>query len=242
MTNSDDSKRIDAACKKAHLYSGLNRFDAAEKSLRASLEEFGRNARLLNLLGTMCHRQSRFEEALDFFAEASQIAGHQGIEATINLAITLCDLGRYDDARNAFSLLAQQAGEKASTSPAAGALAAAHLELARIYSVQKLRAEAIAEVHKALILDSTLVDARLLLGKLFLDESELDNAIRELEIISTTNPQNAEARIWLGIAYARGGRIGAAKTQWQLASEQDPGLTPMTRSLFSLYNTESYPP
>ncbi|MEI7776936.1 MAG: tetratricopeptide repeat protein, partial [Verrucomicrobiota bacterium] len=153
MMTSDKSKRIEAVCKKANLYGAINRFDAAEKNLMAALDEFDRDNKLLNLLGTMCHRQSRFEEALDFFAEASKKGNHHGLEATINLAITLCDLGRYDDARNAFTVLGQKAHFLPVAGPASNALAATHLKLAKTYISQQLRTEAIAEIKKALKLD-----------------------------------------------------------------------------------------
>ncbi len=62
------------------------------------------NAGLLNLLGLVYHKQARFPEAMKQF-RAALTANPSYLEASLNLISTLCDLSRYDEAREEYAKL-----------------------------------------------------------------------------------------------------------------------------------------
>ena len=86
---------------KVDLYLNVNRFDAAEKLLKSTLSDYGPLANVHNLLGVTYHKQSKFPDAIIEFNSALK-TNPEFVEAALNLAATLCDLSRYDDARNVF--------------------------------------------------------------------------------------------------------------------------------------------
>src|SRR3954453_3141286 len=92
--------------KKVALYLSVQRFDAAEKLLRATLTDYGPLANIHNLLGVTFHKQSRFVEALKEFNRALAV-NPDFVEAALNLTATLCDLSRYDEAKTVFARLQQ---------------------------------------------------------------------------------------------------------------------------------------
>src|SRR5690606_25479675 len=95
---------------KVKFYLSVHRFEAAEKLIKAKLATLGNIAVLLNLLGIIYHRQSRFPEAITYFSKALKVNA-QYVEAAVNLAATLCDLSRYDEANEVFAKLSEATGE-----------------------------------------------------------------------------------------------------------------------------------
>jgi tetratricopeptide (TPR) repeat protein len=208
--------------KKVHLYFSVNRFDAAEKLLKASLADFGPLANLHNMLGVTYHKQSRFPEALREFNKALT-SNPEFIEAALNLAATLCDLSRYDEAREVFERLAEHVGPRRKQ-PALvlGRLANQHATNGAAYEESGMHAEAIQEYRKALSLFDRMPDVRLALGKLYVRVGQADKAKAEFEEMIRQDPDQPAAHTWLGILLYKQGRREQARKHWEKAQQVDP--------------------
>ena len=208
--------------KKVTLYLSVNRFDAAEKILRAALADHGSLANLHNLLGVTFHKQSRFPEALAEFNKALTANG-EFVEAALNLSATLCDLSRYDEARQVFQRLSEQVNpRKRQPSLVLGRLANQHVANAQAYDESGMPGEAIQEYKKALGLYERMPDVKLTLAKLYVRSGQVDRARQEFEEVVKMVPASADAHNWLGILYYKLGRRDLAKRHWEKAQQSDP--------------------
>ena len=208
--------------KKVDFYLKVNRFEAAEKLLKTTLTNYGPIANLHNLLGLTFHKQSRFAEALEQFDHALK-ANPNFIESSLNLTITLCDLGRYDEASKSFEDLgAQINAEEKAPKLILGRLANLHIQSAELYKTSGMLDNAISEYEKSLELFPDMKDARLKLAKLYLENSEPEKARKELDVLLSKFPNHAAARNVLGIIHHHQGRDDLAKSEWQKAAKIDP--------------------
>jgi tetratricopeptide (TPR) repeat protein len=208
--------------KKVDLYLSVQRFDAAEKLLKATLADYGPLANIHNLLGVTFHKQSRFVDALKEFNRALT-ANPDFVEAALNLAVTLCDLSRYDEAKLVFAKLQQQINpKKRQPSLVLGRLANQHATNGQAYEDSGMFSDAIQEYRKALTLYERMPDVKLALAKLYVRVGQHDKAKVEFEDIVKQAPERPEAHTWLGILYYKLGRRDLAKRQWEKAQEVDP--------------------
>lgn len=208
--------------KKINLYLSVNRFDAAEKLLKATLGDYGPLANIHNLLGVTFHKQSRFLDAIKEFNRA--LAVNPGfIEAALNLAATLCDLSRYDDARAVFGQITAQVNpKKKQPDLVLGRLANQHATNGRAYEESGMFGDAIQEYRKALSLFERMPDVKLRLAKLYVRVGQQDKARQEFEEIVKLAPDVADAHTWLGILYYKLGRKDQARRHWERAQQADP--------------------
>lgn len=207
---------------KVMLYLGVNRFDAAEKLLRAGLADHGPLANLHNLLGCTFHRQSRFLEALQEFNRALA-ANPEFVEAALNLSATLCDLSRYEEARSVFQKLSETVNpRKKQPALVLGRLANQHVANARAYEESSMFSDAVQEYKKALTLFERMPDVKLALAKLYVRTGQPDRARQEFEELVRLAPETVEAHNWLGILYYKLGRRDLAKRHWEKAQQSDP--------------------
>jgi len=208
--------------KKVNLYLSVNRFDAAEKLLKATLTDYGPLANIHNLLGVTYHKQSRFVDAIKEFNKALA-ANADFVEAALNLAVTLCDLSRYDEARGVFAKLAQQVNpKKRQPSLVLGRLANQHVANGQAYEESGMLPDAIQEYRKALGLFERMPDVKLALAKLYVRVGQNDKARLEFEELVKLNPDLPDAHTWLGILYYRLGRKDLAKRHWEKAQQIAP--------------------
>jgi len=221
--------------KKVHLYLSVNRFDAAEKLLKATLSEFGPLANIHNLLGVTYHRQSRFSESIREFNSALS-ANPEFVEAALNLAATLCDLSQYDEAQKIFQHLSEKVtSRRKQPSLVLGRLANQHAENGRAYEESGMTAEAITAYRKALSLYERMPDVKLSLAKLYLHSGQGDKAKTELEDLLKTMPDHTEAHNWIGIIYYKLGQRDLARHHWEKAQQSAPtNLT--TRAYIKMSN------
>ena len=208
--------------KKVTLYLSVNRFDAAEKLLHSAIADFGPLANLVNLLGVTYHKQSRFPDALREFNRA--IASNPDfVEAGLNLAVTLCDLSRYDEARDVFKRLSQTINPRQShPSLVLGRIANQHARNGIAYEESGMLGDAIQEYRKALQLFEKMPDVKLALAKLYFRVGQIDKAKIEFEEIAKMRPDHAEAHTWLGILHYKAGQRDHARQCWELAQQADP--------------------
>ena len=221
--------------KKVRLYLSVNRFDAAEKLLKATLSEYGPLANIHNLLGVTYHRQSRFAESIREFNSALS-ANPEFVEAALNLAATLCDLSQYDEAQKIFQHLSEKVtSRRKQPSLVLGRLANQHAENGLAYEESGMVAEAITEYRKALSLYERMPDVKLSLAKLYLQSGQGDKAKTELEDLLRAMPDHTEAHNWIGIIYYKLGQRDLARHHWEKAQQSAPSnLT--TRAYIKMSN------
>jgi tetratricopeptide (TPR) repeat protein len=157
-------------------------------------------ADVYNMLGVIHHDGGQFSKAQGAFEEALRInPGYT--EASLNLAVTYNDMGRYQEAKETYlSALTQ------STRPGAkldsfvmGKLANMYAEIAEVFVSSGAFEEAVGEYRRALALRPTFIDIRLKLAQALRDVGRADDARRELKTILAQNPDYVPARIHLGI-------------------------------------------
>lgn len=208
--------------KKVALYLSVNRFDAAEKLLRATIADHGPLANVHNLLGVTFHKQSRFLEAMIEFNRALA-ANPEFVEAALNLSATLCDLSRYEEARQVFAHLSEQVNpRKRQPSLVLGRLANQHVANGQAYEESGMHGDAIQEYKKALSLFERMPDVKLALAKLYVRTGQGDRARQEFEEVVKMTPESSDAHNWLGILYYKLGRRDLAKRHWEKAQQADP--------------------
>ncbi len=213
---------LESLTSKVFLYLELHRFEAAEKLIRSTIHNHSSNAQLHNLLGLTFHKQSRFVEAIQEFEAALQI-NPSFVEAGLNLAATLSDLSRYDEAKKVFADLRSRQDPKRKQSPLVlGRLADQHASSGRLYEGVGMYAEAIQEYRKATSLFEPLVDVKLSLSWLYIRTGQLDRAKIELEGLVSDQPEVADARSLLGLIFYKLGRADQAREHWHKAQKIDP--------------------
>ena len=145
------------------------------------------------------------------------------IEAHINRAITLNELGRFEDARAAFNEAAAIEKETNGPYPAAASarIANGHALLGDMYREAGAIEEAIKQYRRALELRA-FPDIRVRLGQVLLQSGQTQEAADELRQVLVTNPRFTSAQLDLGLAYFRLGQRDAAREQWSAVQQQEP--------------------
>jgi tetratricopeptide (TPR) repeat protein len=163
------------------------------------------------------------EDALREF-EAAVALNDSYVEAHLNRAITLNELGRYDDAREAFGRATELEQGRSEKFPAAvsAKLANAHLHVGDLYMAANAPVEAANEYRAALGMRPRFTDIRNKLATALLQLGRLEEAEHELTVALEHNPRYLEARLNLGLARFRRGDVPGAREQWGAAREQSP--------------------
>ena len=207
---------------KAFMYLRLHRYQAAEELLKDALEEHGPLANLLNLLGLVYHKQSLFPQALEYFDKARE-ANPLFLEASLNLSVTLSDLGFYEQAEKVFNEMGAALEQRTNLPDVVlGRLANLHNRTALGYEQAGLWQEAIYEYQKALQIFERMPDVRLRLAKLCIKLEAFIPAKEQLSKILEDNPQNFECLNLLGaVAYKMGDQEEASRF-WQTSQSLSP--------------------
>ena len=208
--------------KRTELYLSLSRFDAAEKLLKATLADYGPLANIHNLLGLTYHKQSKFSEAIKEFNQAL-IVNPEFVEAALNLAATLCDVSRYEEATQVFTKLEERVGDRQrQPGLVLGRLANMHVASGHAYVESGMLNEAIQEYRKALALYDKMPDVKLSLAKLYVKVGQNEKAKQEFEDLVKDSPEISDAHTWLGILQYKLGHRDLAKRHWEKAQETAP--------------------
>ena len=146
------------------------------------------------------------------------------MDAHLNRAVTLNEMGRYDDAVAAFAA-AQGLGGVDHTgfpAPEASRLANLHAELAEAYVEAGGIRDAIEQYAKAAELRPEFLDLRYRLARLRLEVGDVALARRELEVILEVRPSFFDARAALGMACYLEGDTAVARAAWQQCRGERP--------------------
>ncbi len=198
-------------------------YNVAEGLLEDVAERAPRFANVFNMLGVIASHRGAVERAVALFRQALTVNPTYS-EAQINLAITLAEMGAYEQASEEVTKLRERGPDTAGRLGLGvlGKLANAHCDLAKRYHELGMYAQAIAEYDMALELcpkfpdihNKRAVSCREL-GDLAAAKASL---LRALEL----NPRYAEACVNLGLVYRKMGDMPEAAAMWERALEVNP--------------------
>ena len=174
-----------------------------------------------NLLGLCLAMLGRPEEALQAVDRALEV-NPRYVEAHLNRAVLLNDLGRFDDAQSAFASAEEHGQPDESGYPAmvANRLANTHFRLGNDYRAAGALNEAIAQYHRALELRPSFADVRLALGRALTEASRYEDATVVLDEVLATRPGWLDAMLLRGLAAYLAGDLDGADRIWSEAGER----------------------
>jgi len=185
-----------------------------------------------NLLGLAHAMVGHREDALAEFDRALAL-NPRYVDAHLNRAVTLSDLGRGDEATRAFAE-AQALGTVDHTgfpAPVASRLANLHAELAEAYLEAGSRPQAIGQLEAAAALRPEFVDLRYRLARLYLDDGRLEPARDELLALVARRPGFVDAHVTLGMAHYLLKDTDGARAAWLEARRLAPSDVRVTAYL-----------
>lgn len=220
--------------KKAKTFIRRQKFSDAEALLKKSLNKLNNPPPLHNLLGLVYHKQSCFPAAMEQFRKA-HLGNPLYLEAILNLSITLCDLGCYDEAREVYEQLEKNpaTAKPDHNPPINGQLANTHVKVGDIYLELGMLGEAVHELRKALKAYPEMPDVQLKLAKTFMKMNQFELARKELESLEERYPTYAQGQVYLGILFYQQGQCHLAKHAWTRAYNNKPD-DPTTRAYMKL--------
>jgi tetratricopeptide (TPR) repeat protein len=163
------------------------------------------------------------DQALESFDKALHL-NPRYVEAHLNRAIVLSDLGRPREAEEALAR-AQELGRPDSTgfpTVIANRLANMHAELGRAYKEAGAHRAAAEQFRSALTMRPGFADLRLELARTLLDAGQPQDAGGELDEILRTRPEWLDAMLLRGLAAYLAGDLDLARSVWDAASERHP--------------------
>ncbi len=157
------------------------------------------------------------------------------VEAHINRALTLNELGRFSEARDSFDRAAHYEQGIGGAFPAAvtARLANGHAALGDLYFEAGAPQYAVEQFRRALDLRPRFHDIRNKLAQALLQLGEPEQAARELQSVLEFNHRFLIARINLGLAWYRLGRVAEAQQEWEVAAVQEPD-NPQVRAYLAM--------
>jgi tetratricopeptide (TPR) repeat protein len=203
----------------------------AEQLLARFLETGPAYADVLNRLGLAAHHRGDFKTALRRFQDALALNPVYN-EAALNLAVTLLDVGRYDEADRAYHR-ARPADPAPAATPEApeaaldpfvrGKLANRQADLGTTYHGLGLLDRAIEALRAALALCPSFPDIRLKLGVALRDAGRYDEALAEFDRVRTEAPHVAMAGVQVGLTRYATGDLEGAVEEWRAVLREHPG-------------------
>jgi len=175
-----------------------------------------------HLLGLCYSMVGRKDDALSELDRALEL-NPRYVDAHLNRAVLLNEVGRYDDAATAFAA-AQDLGRVDDTgfsAPMASRLANLHADLAEAYVEAGGLEEAIRQLERAVHLRPAYIDLRYRLARLLLERGEVARARTELESILKERA-SLDARASLGMACYLQGDLVAARAAWEQCGREAP--------------------
>lgn len=170
----------------------------------------------LSLLGQAQRALTELERALEL--------NPKYVEALIHRGLVLNELGRTNEAEEAFDRAAASLDQRTAGLPApvAGQLANRHAELADTYAGAGALDPAIEQYQRALELGPEFHDLRYRMARLLLDAGRPLEAREALEQVLRARPTFVDAQAALGLAHYLSGDADGAKEVWQACLTRRP--------------------
>ncbi len=161
------------------------------------------------------------------------------VEALLNRALVLNDLGRFDEAKASLERAGEreQAALEGIPAIAAARIANAHAGVGDLYMTSGAYERAWREYKTALELRPAFPDIRHKAGRALLELGRTKEAIRMLRRVVLDTPAYMPARLDLGLALFRSGDIDAARAEWD-ACRTEGGESPQLRAYLALLERE----
>lgn len=201
-----------------------NDLDRAEALIREAVEGGAQYADLYHTLGLVCSRQNRLEDAVAWF-EKSLAVNPAYTEALLSLSITLNEMGRYEEAREAYrraDASVTPAGEPGKGNLFRGKIANLHAELGELYLALGQYEDAVREYRQSLRVAPDYPDLRVRLAIALREAGKPEEALEEAGQVLSTHPGNVSALIQTGILHFLAGRKAEARRAWDEALYRDP--------------------
>lgn len=181
-------------------------------------------ADVYNMLGVIHHDGGQFSKAQTGFEEALRI-NPAYTEASLNLAVTYNDMGRYQEAKDIYLTALTQSSRPGGKldSFVMGKLANMYADIAEVFVSAGAFEEAVGEFRRALALRPTFIDLRLKLSQALRDAGRAEDALRELKTILAQSPDYVPARIHQGITLFSLGKADHAIETLERVLEDHPG-------------------
>jgi tetratricopeptide (TPR) repeat protein len=211
-------------------------FAEAEDLLLQAAERAPGFANIYNMLGLIASHRGSPEKAVELFRRALRLNPNYS-EAQLNLAITLVELGAYEQAEQEVGKVQER--ERGSGRPGLGVLgklANAHADLARKYHMLGMYAEAVGEYDKALGLCPNFPDIHNRRAISCRELGDFAGSLASLTRALELKPSYVEAMVNLGLLQQRMGNQAEAIAVWERALTLDP-----THSLARLYLAQAAP-
>lgn len=176
-----------------------------------------------NLLGLSLALVDRPDDALSAFDRALQL-NPRYVEALLNRAIVLNQLGRMQEAERGFEMAAELGRPDASGFPAlvANRLANAHANLAREYREAGALNDAIAQYRRALELRPAFTDIRLALARALTERGDYAEAGAALDEVLEMRPGSLDSLLLRGMVAYLQGDLDRAESAWTAAADAHP--------------------
>ncbi len=176
-----------------------------------------------HLLGVSLSLLGQAERALGELKRALDL-NPQYVEALIHQGLVLNELGRTDEAQEAFGRAAEHLAKPTAGLPApvAAQLANRHAELAEIYANAGAIERAIAQYQAALELGPEFHDLRYRMARLLLEAGRPLEAREALEQVVGARPNFVDAEAALGLAHYLSGDAGGARSVWEACLARRP--------------------
>jgi tetratricopeptide (TPR) repeat protein len=201
-------------------------FPRAERLLREAVEGGAAYADIHHTLGLIHHQWGDFEKAIECFEKGLEVnPGYT--EALLSLSITLNELGRYEEAKDAYrranaSIAPPSQDTVAQGNLFRGKIANLHAELAELYLALGQHADAIREYRQALTVAPGFPDLRIRLATALREAGRLEDALVETGRVVAEHPENISALTQQGIVNLLLGRKNDARRDWEAALFRDP--------------------
>ena len=176
-----------------------------------------------NLLGLSLAMVDRADDAVVAFDQALRV-NPRYVEAYLNRAVVLNQLGREDEAQRSMNHAAELGAPDESGYPAvvANKLANAHLSLGHDYRAAGALELAIEQYRRALDLRPQFNDIRLALGRALVEVGSHAEAVDVLDEVLKVRPSWLDAMLLRGLAAYLQGDLDAAERIWTDASVRHP--------------------
>ncbi|NNM33757.1 MAG: tetratricopeptide repeat protein [Gemmatimonadetes bacterium] len=199
-------------------------YGSALADFRTLLETYPDFADVRNKAGLCLALLGSSEAALEEFDHAVRVnPGY--VEAHLNRAIVLNDLGQFPEAREAVTRAAELEGRQGDArfrGDVGNRIATTHARLGDLYAATGAPELAIGQYREALLLRPRFVDIRMKLAKVLVETGQLLQARSEVESILEERPSYTGARILYGTVCHRLGDTDTAVEQWERAANEAP--------------------